>query len=125
MNKEHVEEKGMTPSLIRILSIAKEIAMRKYQYIGVDHLMAGIMIEGNNFGSITLAEAGFTVDGLMNSRGPIRAEMQRKIDEDYVKRLGYIPFGSYEKWYAERNAFDDSQDKWAEENKPWYKKLFK
>lgn len=63
--------KTSTPAVKRILRLAKIEAARNDEFIGVNHIMIAMMLDGDNFGSFILTDAGFTVEALRKSEGPV------------------------------------------------------
>ena len=64
-----------TPAIERILQLSIiEAVNRGSDFVGVDHLMAGIIMEGNNFGYLVLSDSGITLERIRHQS--IRNENQ-------------------------------------------------
>lgn len=54
----------ITPTMERVLQLAEIEAKKDKGFLGTQHILIGMMLEGVNFGSLTLSGAGVTLDQL-------------------------------------------------------------
>lgn len=62
-----------TPAVERLLKFAEiEAEKSGNKFVGVNHILVGMMLDGNNFGALALREAGFEVTKLRNHQTPTK-----------------------------------------------------
>lgn len=61
---------NLTPAVERILRLAEIEAGKDKSFVGVNHVLVGMMLEGDNYASLNLGAAGFTVEGLRKLQAP-------------------------------------------------------
>lgn len=54
----------LTPTVKRILKLAEIEAEKDKSFVGVIHILIGMMLEGDNYASLNLRASGFTVECL-------------------------------------------------------------
>lgn len=64
---------NLTPAMVRILKMSEIEAGKDKSFVGVNHVLISVMLEGQNSGALMLKEAGFTVEGLRKVIGPSAA----------------------------------------------------
>ena len=68
MNTLQIE--NLTPTVRRILRLAEIEASKDKSFTGINHVLTGIMLEGDNCASSILKASGFTVEGVRKLQLP-------------------------------------------------------
>lgn len=61
---------NLTPTMERILRLAEIEAGKDKSYVGVNHVLIGMILEGDNYASMNLCATGFTVEELRKLQVP-------------------------------------------------------
>jgi ATP-dependent Clp protease ATP-binding subunit ClpA len=65
-----MEIENITPAVERILKMAAIEARKDHSYIGAEHVLIGMILEGKNGVSLMLKDAGFTAEQIRECRMP-------------------------------------------------------
>ena len=68
----NMQIENLTPAMERILKLAEIEAGKDKSYIGTNHVLIGMMLEGGNGSYLMLQGAGFTIEGLRKGESPNR-----------------------------------------------------
>lgn len=61
---------NMTPTVERIVKLAAIEADKDKCFVGTNHILIGMVLEGHNGAGLMLKNAGFTAEGLRNGVAP-------------------------------------------------------
>jgi Clp amino terminal domain, pathogenicity island component len=67
---------NLTPAMKRVLSIASIEAIKDHKYLGSNHVLIAMLVEGTNAGSGILGDAGFVLKDMRQGKWPTHSKTQ-------------------------------------------------